>query len=235
MYRYLINTLVVMGVLGTLASSANGGIITFNSSTSAGNAAARSDWLASIGIAAPDHLIDFESGFSDGQNIHGLNIFPNGVLLNDTGPGTPAITIRSGAGDIGGSNPVGGFSATHDERAFFELDFSANPVDYVGFLDIDHTGTTGIVTFVDGTTTNISFETTSGSGDTAEFYGIFRNDSPRITRLELNASGDGTWGLDNIEYGSIASVPEPASSLIFVAVLLGACGMRGRSDSRCIS
>lgn len=226
MCRNLINSFVVLGVWATLVSSAHGDIVTFNSSTPAGNSAARSDWLTAMGIAAPEFSIDFESGFTDGQNIHGLNIFPDGLLLNDTGPGTPAITIRSGAGDIGGSNPVGGFSATQDEQAFFELDFSANPVDYIGFLDIDHTGTSGVITFVGGTTENISLDSTSSSGDTAEFYGIFRNDRPRITKLELNASGDGRWGLDHIEYGS--NIPEPSSILLGAAVLFGLGVMRRR-------
>jgi hypothetical protein len=123
--------------------------------------------------------------------------------------------IRSGARSIGGSNPVGVFSLTHDEQAYLELDFSASPVEYVAFQDIDQTSTSGIVTFVGGGTSTISFETTGRSNDTAEFFGIFRNDMPRITLVQLNASGDGRWGIDTIEYGG---TPVPLESLTWSTI-----------------
>jgi hypothetical protein len=66
-----------------------------------------------------------------------------------------------------------------------------------------HDGTTGIVTFVGGGTAAISLDSTGLSGDTAEFFGIFRNDMPQITRIQLDASGDGSWAIDMIEYGLI--------------------------------
>jgi len=48
-------------------------ILTFNSATSSSGdiAAARDGWLSAIGISAPTYLVDFESGFSDEQNISG--------------------------------------------------------------------------------------------------------------------------------------------------------------------
>lgn len=204
-------------------------VITFNSTTTAGNAAARSDWLSAIGVAAPEFSIDFEAGFAAGQNVHGLALFPAGVLLNDTGPGTPSMIIRSGAGEIGGSNPVGSFSVTQDEQAFLEINFSANPVDYVGFMDIDHTGTSGIITFVDDTSRSFSLDSTAGSGNSAEFFGIFRNDQPKIRKIEMNASGDGRWGLDHIEFGGISNVPEPGSTfgiLVLASVILSRARLR---------
>ena len=42
------------------------------------------------------------------------------------------------------------FSATHDEQPYLELDFTENPVDYVAFQDIDQSGTSVVVLFVDG-------------------------------------------------------------------------------------
>ena len=198
-------------VIGLLMSTriAPAAIMTFNSLTPADNSATRSNWLTAVGIVAPEYLVDFESGFADNQDISGVGgLFPGNLIITDTSASSDAI-IRSGSGIINGSNPVGRFSVTHNEAAFLELDFSANPVDYIGFQDIDHTGTTGIVTFVGGGTANISFETTGGSGDSAEFFGIFRNDMPQITLVQLDSSGDGRWGIDTIEYA-----PEPATMIV---------------------
>jgi len=177
-------------------------ILIFNSSTPADNEMRRIEWLVVAGIDEAANLVDFESGFSDEQNVSGISgLFPDGLIISDTSGDGEAI-IRSGSGTIGGSNPVGTFSLTHNERPFLELDFVAWPVDYIAFQDIDQAGTSGVVTFEDGTSVNISLETTGTGGDTAEFFGIFRNDMPPIVRLELNASGDGRWGIDTLEYGS---------------------------------
>ena len=200
----------LIGVLmSTRITSAD--IMTFNSSTPANNSATRSNWLTAAGVVAPEYLVDFESGFADNQDISAVGgLFPANLIITDTSASADAI-IRSGAGIINGSNPVGRFSVTHNEQAFLELDFSANPVDYVAFQDIDHTRTDGIVTFVGGGTASISFETTAGGGDSAEFFGIFRNDMPQITLVQLDASGDGRWGIDTIEYS-----PEPATLGLFL-------------------
>ena len=207
----------LLAVVGILMSTgiAPAAIMTFNSGTPANNSTTRSTWLTAAGIVTPKYLVDFESGFVNNQDISGVGgLFPGNLIITDSSASADAI-IRSGAGIIGGSNPVGRFSVTHNESAFLELDFSANPVDYIGFQDIDHAGTTGIVTFAGGGTANISFETTSVSGDSAEFFGIFRNDMPRITLVQLDASGDGRWGIDTIEYA-----PEPAT-LSLLGLMLG--------------
>jgi hypothetical protein len=47
---------------------------------------------------------------------------------------------------------------------------------------------------VDGSTRNFSFETTNVGGDSAEFFGIFRNNMPLIKMVAFDASGDGLWG-----------------------------------------
>jgi hypothetical protein len=191
---------VAVVVLG-LSTTAGADIMTFNSSSAGNNAATRTAWLEAIGIGAPAHLVDFESGFVNGENIHGVGgLFPLDMVINDTD--AESAIMRTGSGVIGGSNPVGDFAVTQNERPFLELDFSANPVDYVAFQDIDQSGTSGVVTFVGGGTANISFETTSTGGNSAEFFGIFTNDQPPITLVQLDAAGDGRWGIDNIEYGS---------------------------------
>jgi hypothetical protein len=212
--------------------TAQASILTFNASTPDENPAFRAAWLASIGIASPENLVDFESGFFSGQNIDDVaGLFPDGLVIRDTSPGSAAI-VRSGAGSIGDSNPVGAFSVTHSGLPYLVLDFAASPVDYFGFLDIDHLGVTGIIHFLGGGSQAFSIETTAGAGDSAEFFGVFRNDQPQIVRVEMAASGDGIWGLDNIEYGQTADavVPEPS-----VLILLGVglvCLAAPRSISR---
>ena len=216
-------TFAVMSLVVFVAGTARAGLMTFNSNTPDDNIATRSNWLNAAGIGAPKYLVDFESGFTNNQDISGVSgLFPGNLIITDTGTSGDAI-IRSGAGIINGSNPVGEFSVTQNERAYLELDFSANPVDYIAFQDIDHAGTTGIVTFVGGSTANISFETTVGSGNSAEFYGIFRNDTPQITLVQLDASGDGRWGIDTIEYS-----PEPATLAL---MLVGGLALLRRSRS----
>jgi len=216
-------------------SSVTAAPLFFNSSSAANNAATRADWLVAISVT-PQYLVDFESGFVNLQNIDDIpGLFPGGLVIRDSGPANQAI-IRSGSGIINSSNPVGVFALTHNETAYLELDFTARPVDYVAFQDIDHTGTTFIVTFTDGTAVTGSFETTTGSDDSAEFFGIFRNDYPRIKLLQLDARGDGRWGVDNIEYGApvvMADVPEPGSlglALAGLALVIAGASRRGRSD-----
>jgi len=209
------------------------GILTFNSIDPSGNAASRSSWLAAIGIATPQYLVDFESGFVDGQNISDVTgLFPAGLVIGDWGPAHQAV-VRSGAGVINGSNPVGVFSVTQNEQPFLVLDFRLSPVDYVAFQDIDHAGATGLVVFLTwpqpGSSAPISFETTGGFGDTAEFFGIFRNDMPRIIGVLIDVIGDDLWGIDTIEYGV---VPEPGSFLLAAAGLAGLGLLRRRRAQR---
>ncbi len=173
--------------------------------------ATREAWLLASGIASVQHEVDFEAGFSDGQDVSGLTgLFPGGLVITDTSSAGSA-RIEGTAGGIGGSNPVGGFALEHNERAYLALDFSAAPIDYLAFRDIDHTGTQVVVTFVGGGTTTTSFDGTAVSGDSAEFFGLFRNDMPRITRIEMDAGGDGAWAIDNLEYG-VSTVPLPGAA-----------------------
>ncbi len=206
-------------------------ILEFNSETYAGSAAKRLEWLNAIGIATPEYLVDFETDFTDGQNVSGqTGLFPGGLVITDTSAAHQA-TIRSSSAYFGGSNPVGTYALAHNELAYLELDFSARPVDYVAFRDIDQAGTTVVVTFVGGSTVKSSFETTATSGNSAEFYGIFRNDQPRIVKVQLDASGDGEWGIDNIEYGvkAVPRVPEPFTMILLGTGLAGLGVMRRRT------
>lgn len=194
-------------------------LLTFNSSSPANNASTRASWLAAAGIAAPQFLENFEA-FALGTNLHNQAI-NGGAIVRDSSAANAAF-VRGSSSFFGGSNPVGTRSLAHNEERFLELDFSASPIDYLALQDIDHTGTLIIVTFTDNTTTSFSIETTGASGDSAEFVGMFRNDQPRISLVQFDASGDREWGIDTVEYGL---VPEPAS----LAVLgLGALALLRR-------
>jgi PEP-CTERM motif len=212
-----IQVLVRIGLFITLfAAEGQADILTFESDSPAANASTRANWLTASGIVSPENLVNFESGFTNNENISGVTgLFPGGLVISDTSSAHAAI-IKSGAGVIGGSNPVGMFSLTQNEQPYLQLDFSARPIDYLGFLDIDQAGTTGIITFVGGATANFSFGTTPSDGDSAQFYGIFDNNLPQITKIQFDASGDGIWGIDNIEFGANAAVvPEPSSLVLF--------------------
>lgn len=199
-------------------------IVTFNSLNHANVATYRANWLTAIGISAPEYLVDFETGFTHGQNITGVTgLFPMGLVITDTSGSNP-VTIVGTPYKIDGSNPVNDFAIKHNEEPYLELIF-ATPVDYLAFRDIDQAGTIGIVTFVGGDTASISFETTNTGGDSAEFFGIYRNDKPRITKVQLDASGGGGWGLDNIEYGR-TPVPIPGAVWLLGSGLLGLIGLR---------
>lgn len=207
-----------------------GAIQTFNSPDHAQSATYRDNWLAAIGIASPQYLVDFETGFVDNQNISGLaGLFPGGLVITDTSADHKAI-IQTGSGSISNSNPVGAFSLIQNEDPYLVLDFSAKPVDYVGFRDIDQAHTDVIVTLVDGTTFEADLDTTAGNGDSAEFYGLFRNDQARIRLIQLDASGDVWWGIDNIEYG-VHPIPEPEVWGLMLAGL-GLVGWVSRSRRR---
>lgn len=204
-------------MVGLTVGSLHGAVTFFNSPNFSDAGTFRDSWLAALGVSAPTHSVDFESGFTDGQNISGVSgLFPGGLVISDSTPSNAAII---GTGSVfGGSNPVGNFGLSHNEGAFLVLDFSASPVDYFSFRDIDTTSTNIRVNFVGGGFETVSSETTGGSGDSAEFVGVFRNDQPRIESVQLDANGDGTWGIDNVEYGV---VPEPS------VILLGVLGLPG--------
>jgi hypothetical protein len=219
-----IRALVAAGLFLLIAAPTQASISWVNANDPGANAAARSAWLSAIGIASPEYVVDFESGFTNGQNISGVTgLFPADLVITDTGASHQAL-VRSGNGTFGGSNPVGTYALWHNESPYLTLDFSADPVDYVAFQDIDQAGTDGIVTFVGGGTANVSFETTGSSGNSAEFIGLFRNDMPQIASVQLDASGDASWGIDTIEYGVVVVAPDTPVVPVPGAVLLGAIG-----------
>jgi hypothetical protein len=196
-------------------SNPQAALLTFNSTSTTDVDITRDAWLSAIGINAPSYIIDFESGFQSGENISGIAQI-GGLLISDTSSAGEAIVS---GGPFGGSSPIGQLALEQNEQPNLKFDFSASPVDYFGFRDIDQAGTSGVVTFADSSTEAISFETTGSAGNSAEFFGIFRNDLPRIISVELNASGDGSWAVDNLEYGS--PVPIPGAIYLLLSGIAG--------------
>ncbi|MCC7257339.1 MAG: hypothetical protein IT486_03100 [Gammaproteobacteria bacterium] len=212
-------TLLTVSVfLLAAAGSSHAALLIYNSNTPAGNAAARSQWLSAIGIASPPYVVDFESGFTSGQNVSGVTgLFPAGLVL---GSSNGSAIIASGSGSIDGSNPVGAFALSHTASAILTLDLGFFPVDYLAFQDIDAGNTSITVTYVGGGTDMLDPLDLTGSGsDSAEFVGLFRNDMPRITRVDLTTTGGTLWGVDSVEYGP--AVPLPGALWLAVTAFLG--------------
>ncbi len=224
--KHFARLMVLFVLFAACALSAQADLMVFNSSNPGENAATRAAWLTAAGIAAPAYLVDFETGFTDGENIHGVTgLFPLGLVISDTDAGQALIDDDS----INGSNPVGTYCVTQNEQPYLVLDFSVCPVDYVAFQDIDQAGTSAFATFTDGTTAGFGFETTAAGGDSAEFVGLYRNDMPRIVSVHLDASGDGRFGVDNIEYGpGCGEIPEPATLSLLALGGLGLLARRRR-------
>lgn len=189
----------------------------FDAATAASNSTERDAWLAACGISAGQYFEDFEA-IDIGTNLHGqAGLLPGGLVIWDTSSANAAY-VRGSSSYFGGNVPLGTRGVAHNEQAYLELDFTAAPVDYVAGFDLDHTGTLLIVTFVDDTTEQTNLD----SAQPAEFWGVWRNDKPRIKRIQLDSSGDHEWGIDNLEYGV---VPEPAS---WAALAVGVLALRRR-------
>ncbi len=173
----------------------------FNSSAPANNATVRADFLAAAGVAQGQYLQDFESYAlnADLQNA----VVDGGLMFTNTGSG---VLQARGASAFGGSSPFGARGMWQNESPWLVLDFSANNALYVGGFDLDQGGATVRVTYSDASTQNFSLEGTGSGGQSGEFWGLVAENGLNIAKVEFDATGDGSWGLDNIEYGV---VPEP--------------------------
>jgi hypothetical protein len=192
--------------------AAGAGLIDFNSPDFSSNSATRTQWLNAIGITLPDILVDFEN-LAINQNVHNdATLFTNLVITSSD----EKALVQSDSSKFGDSNPIGTRALAHKESKILTLDFSSSPVDYVGFCAIDYYSFIGTAYFTDNSTAVFTEgDGTARSGDTAEFYGIFRNDLPRISMITFNIEGgDSEWGIDNIEYGV---VPEPMTTALLLS------------------
>ncbi len=186
--------------LAVSSAGAAGEIVVRNAATNDAPdiAARRAEWLADCGVATPTHLVDFESGFTDMQNVSGVaGLFPAGLVFTDSSSSHLA-EIRTGR-VFGGSNPNGSFGLKHNEKPYLEMLFPGG-VEGFALSDIDHTGTTFIVHHSDGSTSTFAIEGTEGSYRSGEFVGVWRNERPPIVRVQMDASGDSIWGIDDIQW-----------------------------------
>jgi len=210
-------------VFFTVMGDANAALYISQSTEPSGNSPARSTWigwLTAAGITSPEYQVNFETS-TIGDPVSGLT----GLTISEG-------TVQSSDSYFGGSNPVGSraLALTEGAGTRLTLNFSAYPVDYVAFQDIDQASATVRVTFSGGGTESSKLDTTGVSGDSAEFFGVWRNDKPRITMVEiLDVGGSNGWGVDNIEYGQKAApVPIPAAAWLLGSGLVGLVAIRRR-------
>lgn len=199
--------------MGAVAGSSSGAVQFLNSTSFAGNAAMRTSWLTAAGITGGQYFIDFES-YSVGTNLNGVDL-GGGVTLSHP---TASALVQSSPTFFGSSNPIDTKALALGENAgVITLNF-ATPVDYIGGYDIDQPGATLRATLTDNSTISFSWDSTGSSGNSAEFWGLWRNDAAAISKVEFVATngGDGEWGLDNLEYGA---VPEPGTMIVVGAGL----------------
>lgn len=195
----------VLAACALLSVGSQGAVLFFNSQTPANNATTRASWLAASGIVAGAYFQDFES-VDVGTNLHGV-LLPGGLTITHS---QGNAYVQSASSYFGGSNPIDTRAlALRNGGGMETLLTFATPVDYFAAYDIDSPAGAVLITFEDQTTATVSLETTGSGGLTAEFWGIYRNDMPRIAVVRYApGGGDGEVGLDNIEFGP---VPEPAT------------------------
>jgi hypothetical protein len=209
-----------------VAPGAASAITGFNAPSPADVSARRGAWLSAIGVA-PQYRVDFETGFGAGQLLEAQpGLLPGGLVIRDASPASEVTAEGSGSAKLGGSLALGSLALAAGSGHLI-LDFSAAPVDYVAFRDIDLRGDphdpAGGYAFVyfGGLGQIFVLDETADSGASAEFFALSADGGPRITEISIQGGdnfADLDWGLDELEYGRFY-VPEPGPAALVGAGL----------------
>lgn len=188
-----------------IAVSASAAPLVFISPNFGANTTTRNNWMNAMSIIAPATTGMFDE-LADG-NISGVaNIYPGLTLTSSNGQ----ATVAGGTSLFGGSNPIGTKAVAMREDQSITFSF-ATPVDYFSYISIDAGSVVVTTTYADASTSVHTGGSSTSSGNSGVFFGLFRNDKPAITSVSLfGTGGDNEWGFDNVEYGT---VPEPGSLL----------------------
>lgn len=185
--------------------------------------ATRQSWLNDLGISSPDETINFESGFTDLQNILGTTLSGGLTITSSTG-GYAFVTDSSS--DLGGSYPLGTFALAVDEGDSYAFDFSSS-ISYFGFYMMDNGSTNLTTNYTDGSSENTTINGSGSSGYNGTFLALTFDKPVSSLYIPSVNGGDGEVGIDNIEFGSTvptAPIPEPATIFLFgtgIATLVG--------------
>ena len=187
-----------------LACSAQATVITHSSYV--GMDAARTAWLGSMGITQPDYTLNFETGFTEGQDVRNVSL-AGGLVI--TSPKTAFVS--SDSGDMGKSSPIDTFGMAIKEDTVYTLDFSAQPIAYFALYRAD-VHTTVTINYADGSASETFAFGGSGTGGHEGKFDTFDFEGKMVSSIQLdtNTPGDGKGVFDNIQYG----VPEPISLLL---------------------
>ncbi|WP_425100371.1 hypothetical protein [Tropicibacter sp. S64] len=189
--------------------------------TPSGNVAAYTLRLGTAQIAAPQYVLDFETGYAGGQEIDGT-IGYGGLHIAGIGVGGGPAKIETGAGTIGGSDPIGSYALElADDGPFSGLTVLSltfeSALAYLSFYMIDSP-----VRLIDYGSGSQTMDGTGGSGNVAEFRGFVFSPSESVTKVSFpfdDFGADG-WGIDSIAWGYVtAAVPLPATLPMLVAAL----------------
>ena len=204
---------IVFVLTGVEASAA---IVSYSSNYD-GMDAARNDWLSGLGIASPDHTIDFETGFVHDQDVLGA-VLDGGLTI--TSPAGYAYVTNS-SGDLGGSLPVGVYALAVDEGDAYTFSF-VDPVSYFAIYNMDNDNMNMEVHYSDGTSDVVTLAYGGASGHKGNFLALDFDKVVDYLYIPRVNGGDGEVGIDNIEFGYI---PEPATMTLLA---LGAVSLLRR-------
>ncbi|HHL39830.1 MAG TPA: hypothetical protein ENJ37_04940 [Deltaproteobacteria bacterium] len=199
------------------------------------NLATRNAWLAAVG-ESPDYYQNWEGYAWDGTPWYSgklfdvvevpTAVFGGGVTFSNAGPNRnyPAKALRGVYGQLGGAAAIGILSWRGNQTNNSTVYFGPGGADYLGFwiFDIDHGDpVTYYVHFTDGTVQQV---TGQGTANRRYRFVGFVNTHPTasFSKVVINAPTHSAFGIDEMNWGSVAKIVEPPSLLVLAAGLVSA-------------